>query len=1464
MPINWEELGGTVVSDKGGKPGIDWAARGGVVVPDPMRVFQELAFTRAMEEVQGGRAAVSDNETKQEFLDEYLRRARESGASAYPVPLFKEVSKDIDRIQRAYWHAAYIVHGSRAGVRENPAAARAIRELPKEDRDLLEMAVADVAKKTGREAQDQGTIRRTIAGLRSGVKRTVERTLNPAGGAGGDLHSDESAAAYRNVVGTMGAADPITRPDDAFYKRWTTSAAEMTGPMLGTMTAMAGGGPVSGALFTANYTYPDSYDTMRSRGIKPEIAAPAATASAIIQGAIETLEMFPGVGKEPGGRIGKALSKKIDGVIAKKAIEYATSFGKEWTEEGLQGLVDSAATEVAAIIDPKAEAKAWNTPFKEAVASMVQSAGPLAVFMSPGVARGMSRTVLQKIQADQNYVPSRKEMPEVPAAEDRAAAANQIRGLLPSPQMLAQRERLTANERRMAERGTPQRTAASPTGEMSVPPEGPVITPEPDISVRQREAEPTNRYRSTVTDEKIPAYEPAEPPVTREPQPLPNMAGTREEIVPFPLVRRSEAKATDDGAAPEPVTFGDGVGFVPPSFVSVDMIAKKGRRGLDTAKEFIKEWFFPGGKAPKPIRVAEEKKIAQVRSALKDVQNKVNDARAVLKGMFKNTGIVPEQHFALINDVLQKKQPMSSLPPELVPHVQNMRDAVDRLSTLIRDEPGLVSDDMKVVLGNNLGMYLTRTFRAFTDPNYEATPEDREYYKRAHLDNLFIGDYTELRDYVKTLNGMGASIPLTGTHSELTLEVRQAETDMGLPHARQLTDAQMEHRIEAVLQWAREAGEMGPIYGNSKSLGKNMDIFRERKASPELRALLGEETDPFINVIRSASKMATVLANHQMLAKLATDYRGVLFFDPLDAPPEASALISKADNARWAPLDGLYTSPEVKEALKGGDTLAIDNPILRGVVSTFGAIKIGKTVLNPRGQIRNITSNPLFMLQQGNFSLGLKELPDALRTISAYLGFNTSDNARELLDYAIRNRLVGESIVAQEFIRLYDTVLKGDVAASGWKEKAKIPFKVYEAGDSLFKILQHAHETQQYRDALGLTQQQAEEMATEIVLDTLPTYSRLPKIIQAMRLFPIAGNFFAFPYEVMRTTYNTIKLIKRDMADARTRPIAYRRMLGMAMAQSVGFGIQAATMALFGISDDEDEAVRNTSADWTKNSLRAYTGKKDGEYTFFDLSQAMPFGVIHKPLVAMMRNQPWRDALTQAVSEAFGWAFDEPLWLKPLSDIAYNDDGRGNPVYNPQDPDRGWAMFYHWLKNAGPSVINDIKNLNLALTGELNRRGEARKLPTEIASLVLGQRTYTTNIATGFGRQARDYGKSMQDANRLLRYEAQSLGTVTPEQLKKKHADMEAARRRLWDGMRNNIRLAKIAGMSDDELFQGMNEVGGISKDEAARLLNGMYLPYMYDKGFIFDVPKMDVNEAMRRREVLDPLVTESLQGVTE
>ena len=128
-------------------------------------------------------------------------------------------------------------------------------------------------------------------------------------------------------------------------------------------------------------------------------------------------------------------------------------------------------------------------------------------------------------------------------------------------------------------------------------------------------------------------------------------------------------------------------------------------------------------------------------------------------------------------------------------------------------------------------------------------------------------------------------------------------------------------------------------------------------------------------------------------------------------------------------------------------------------------------------------------------------------------------------------------------------------------------------------------------------------ISTDIVKETMPTYSRVPELVKSIRRIPIVGNFMAFPAEMVRTSSNITNrglkelsfkasppnLINRiGAANARQlekqiRAIGAQRLSSFATsAMFTKIGVTKASQALLDFDDEKMAAMDQFAADFHK------------------------------------------------------------------------------------------------------------------------------------------------------------------------------------------------------------------------------------------------------------------------------------------
>lgn len=473
---------------------------------------------------------------------------------------------------------------------------------------------------------------------------------------------------------------------------------------------------------------------------------------------------------------------------------------------------------------------------------------------------------------------------------------------------------------------------------------------------------------------------------------------------------------------------------------------------------------------------------------------------------------------------------------------------------------------------------------------------------------------------------------------------------------------------------------------------KELGITKKLKdIPPEVRALFGEYDDSIVNFTNTVVKMARLLHTQQFLNEMRDKYAGIYFFEGGNRPAGNYEKIAAAGNQAFAPLDGWYTSPDIIQGLKDEFNPTVtswwESVFVRHVINR---VKLGKTVLNPQGIMRNFFGNPMLALAN---AWNPKAMYDIWNEVSAMRNDQDSSKwraySKRLYDLGVR----GESTHAGDIKDLQETLgMRQNEPYDLWTDKLlwglgetirkapgdifKAASRAWELGDEFWKIMGFEAEKRQYAQAwfgkpfseLNAEQQDAvERRAAHIARSVVPTFSVVPRIVREIRRNPFMGTFPAFPAEMMRVTYNIPALAHEEMKDPRTKWIGMKRLAGYGSALSlINLILPAILRHVYGYSKEKWESLMEFVAPWMKNAELLPLGEpdKNNVVRFINPSYSDPFAWVSETWNAMTHDP---DAtLAQRAFNTFG-AISDPFFSPELSantigHLLYNVDDKGNKL----------------------------------------------------------------------------------------------------------------------------------------------------------------------------------------------------------
>ena len=393
--------------------------------------------------------------------------------------------------------------------------------------------------------------------------------------------------------------------------------------------------------------------------------------------------------------------------------------------------------------------------------------------------------------------------------------------------------------------------------------------------------------------------------------------------------------------------------------------------------------------------------------------------------------------------------------------------------------------------------------------------------------------------------------------------------------------------------------------------------------------------------------------------------------------------------------------------------------------------------------------------------------------------------------------------------------------------------KAYQAGDDFWKIIGYENELKRQLDN-NVPLAQAKEKAAYRIRNGYPTYSMVPKGMRWLARFPLTGTFVSFPYEIVRTTINNVRFIKEDWSS--DRPAAVQRIIGMSMAASAAKAASELSMALMGIDDEDDEAIKLATPEWSRNSQFLYTGyDKDGLPTYLDLSSLDPYTYLKKPLTAIMsgNNEGIEDKFKDAAWEILSPFLGLDISAGVLFETVGNQKLNGGKVYNEYDDDgeKFIKAFNHVRKGLQPGIASNIEKSIAAVKGDRSRTGKEFSTVDEGLAWI-GFRKSTLNLKQSLIYKSYGFQDGKQGSQQILSRVAGSRERVTDDDIKSAFNRSMSARETQYNEMIKLVAGMRRLGVSDREIM-GSLRGARVSIKDARFIMRGEVPKWTMSKQFI-------------------------------
>jgi hypothetical protein len=702
--------------------------------------------------------------------------------------------------------------------------------------------------------------------------------------------------------------------------------------------------------------------------------------------------------------------------------------------------------------------------------------------------------------------------------------------------------------------------------------------------------------------------------------------------------------------------------------------------------------------------------------------------------------------YTIPNSMLPQTTPpaVQKLPLEIIPFVYKMRGQIDGLTNDLIGS-GYVTPEQAAKLEANLGQYVNRAYRLYNEKGWKPSIDQiRETVK--FLADQYISDIAAQQGGVMTPE-----------------EIQKKAIDRAQRDVNEILDK-----------------KTNPYFSTGTE-SRNMGILKERKDIPEpIRKLMGEYTDPGTVYIMTVAKQAALKAASEYLTKLRNMGMGSIFFEPNDPnrPASASIEIAGEGSDTKSPLNGLYTTPEVAQALESvGPTY---NEVVNLWMKIVGAVRWGKTVGSVKTQILNFESNLGFAVMNGLLMTG--DTGKAFNEGRKYVGGQYSQKEiSAITEKAIKLGLVNQSVSGMELQKMLGSGDIHDIALdlavnpdSKYRMAKKAPGKVlgvfnklYRMGDDFWKVYAYISERElvssalfdkKYDELTDTEQADVDIEASERVKNTWPTYDRVFPAVKAIsEKTPIFGNFISFRAESLRVLANSISMAMKDLKSDNPgfQGLGARRMAGIlsyiairtgmtyAFAQAAGMAASGLTGLLFGGDDEEDRkkrAIKQAApAFMHTQDLAVLPTKEPHKFIVYSLSGIDPYNTTFNTLNALTDGTATMNpGPAAAFTEFFGGFLSPEMTFNTAWSVLTNTNPKnGDRIVGATDEG---ADAYAKI---GAYLFDELKPSTIGMVQRLTGDSPA----AELSSLV-GARPYEVDLHKSFSFAMSDMGKQIEEINR--------------------------------------------------------------------------------------------------------------------
>ena len=413
-----------------------------------------------------------------------------------------------------------------------------------------------------------------------------------------------------------------------------------------------------------------------------------------------------------------------------------------------------------------------------------------------------------------------------------------------------------------------------------------------------------------------------------------------------------------------------------------------------------------------------------------------------------------------------------------------------------------------------------------------------------------------------------------------------------------------------------------------------------------------------------------------------------------------------------SPLDGKFTTKDWAEAIIRGDEI-VNSGLTSSAAWRYlnmlpkGLVQIGKTVLGPLTSARNIASNVITILHNGNalyLAANPKKALEFIRRSMAAIqpqflykatgnrAYRNTESGQQLYKFLLEEGVTNQNTTFREIQSTLELInkVKPDAPidsninsilnylAKPFKSVFNVAQDIYIGGDDAFRVFNFLGEAAKLDDAFTVairnkvidpktgkivvkpTPLEIWKEAAAVVRDTIPNYSYVSDVVQNVRKSPL-GNFASFPSEIYRTGGNNIQRAILESKDPVRAIIGKTRLTGAAMTYvAVPYAAYETARGMYGISRKVAGAIREFVPGWSADNtlLPIY---EDGKYKYIDFSHSFFYDTMTAPVTTIlstvdgMDEAPLMESLFEGMVKSAGNMLEpfisQSIWTNGMMEI---------------------------------------------------------------------------------------------------------------------------------------------------------------------------------------------------------------------